>query len=86
LLTEVNKPQLLTQISGGYFVAQNSALQQGATNSTVRSGYLEASNTSTVGEMANLMTSMRGFEANQHVVQIQDDRMNKAITELGNPS
>ncbi|HEY3915872.1 MAG TPA: flagellar basal body rod C-terminal domain-containing protein, partial [Verrucomicrobiae bacterium] len=86
LLTEVNKPQLLTQISGGYFLAQNSGLQQGPTNSTVRSGYLESSNSSTVGEMANLMGAMRGFEANQHVVQIQDDRMSKAITELGNPS
>jgi flagellar basal body rod protein FlgG len=29
---------------------------------------------------------MRGFEANQHVIQIQDDRMSKTITELGNPS
>jgi flagellar basal body rod protein FlgG len=86
LLTDVDNPQLLTQISGGYFVAQNPDVRQATSTSTVRSGYLEASNTSTVGEMANLMTAMRGFEANQHVIQIQDDRMNKAITELGNPS
>ena len=47
---------------------------------------MEGSNTSSVGEMANLMNAMRGFEANQHVIQIQDDRMNKVITELGNPT
>jgi len=29
---------------------------------------------------------MRGFEANQHVIQIQDDRLNKTITELGTPT
>lgn len=85
-LTDVDKPQLLTQISGGYFIAQNRALKQSTSTSTVRAGYLEGSNTSTVGEMANLMTAMRGFEANQHVIQIQDDRMNKTITELGSPS
>ena len=34
--------------------------------------------------MANMMTAMRGFEANQNVIQIQDDRLGKTITELGN--
>jgi flagellar basal-body rod protein FlgG len=86
LLTDVEKPQLLTQISGGYFLAQDAGAQLSPSNSTVRAEYLEGSNTSAVGEMANLMTAMRGFEANQHVIQIQDDRMSKTITELGNPS
>jgi flagellar basal body rod protein FlgG len=46
---------------------------------------VESANTSSLGEMANMMTAMRGFEANQHVIQIQDDRLGKVISELGNP-
>jgi flagellar basal-body rod protein FlgG len=83
-VTEFKKPELLTQISASYFVAQNQGLQTQPSTSKVRQGYLESSNSSTVLEMANLMTAMRGFEANQHVVQIQDDRMSKTISDLGN--
>jgi flagellar basal-body rod protein FlgG len=52
----------------------------------MREGFVEAANTTALSEMSDMMTAMRTFEANQHVIQIQDDRMNKAITELGNPS
>ena len=85
-MMDFDHPSLLTQISGGYFVAQNPNLNSQPSSSTLRQGYLESSNTSTVGEMANLMTAMRGFEANQHVIQIQDDRLGKTISELGNPA
>ena len=85
-LTEFTNPQLLTQINGAYFTANNPSLQTQPTTSTVRQGYLEGSNVSLIGEMAGMMTAMRGFEAGQHLVQIQDDRMGKAISELGNPT
>ena len=83
-VAEFKKPELLTQISASYFVAPNQSLQTQPSTSKVRQGYLEGSNSSTVLEMASLMTAMRGFEANQHVVQIQDDRMSKTIADLGN--
>ena len=54
--------------------------------STLRQCYIEGANLSSVGEMANLMTAMRGYEANQKMVQIQDDRLNRTISDLGNPS
>ena len=85
-VAEFNKPGLLTQISASYFVAQNPGLQTQTATSKVRQGYLETSNSSTVMEMASLMTAMRGFEANQHVIQIQDDRLGKTIADLGNPA
>jgi flagellar basal-body rod protein FlgF len=83
---DVAKPQLLTKISGAYFVAQDpkAGLQQ--SKSTLREGYLEGSNASTLTQMASMMTASRGFEANQKIIQIQDDRLNRTITELGNPS
>jgi flagellar basal body rod protein FlgG len=85
-VTEVDKPHLLTQISGGYFLAQNPKMIQHPSTANLREGYLEGSNSSTLSQMASMMTAMRGFEANQHVIQIQDDRLNRTISELGNPT
>jgi flagellar basal-body rod protein FlgF len=85
-LAQFDNPSLLTQTSSGYFVNQNASLHTVPNTSTVRQGYVEGSNSSSVLEMANLMTAMRGFEANQHVIQIQDDRLGKTISDLGNPA
>lgn len=82
-LVEFDDPKQLTQVSGGYFIANNPSIKPHPSTSTLRQGYLESSNTSVVREMANMMTAMRGFEANQHVIQIQDDRLGKVISDLG---
>ena len=82
-LTAFNDEQLLKHNGGGLFLADDPALQTiGAAGSTVRQGWLEGSNASVVGEMANLLTAMRTYEANQRVIQLHDERMGKAITEL----
>lgn len=84
-LTEFGNPRLLQRISGGYFAADNAgAGATPSTGSTVRQGMLEAANTSVVMEMANLMSAMRTFEANQRMAQIQDDRVARTISDLGN--
>jgi flagellar basal body rod protein FlgG len=87
-IKEFNNPNLLTQVSGGYFVANHPNLQALTTppTSTLRQGYLEMSNTSVVKEMANMITAMRMFEANTKIIQIQDDRLGKVISELGSPT
>ncbi len=86
-LTEFGNPTQLTRLSGAYFTADNpKANGTPATASSLRQGALEAANTSVVMEMANLMTAMRTFEANQRMAQIHDDRIAKAITDLGNIS
>ena len=86
-LVSVNDPNLLTPAGGGFFIARNPALQtESDATSTIRQGYIEGSNTSAVSEMANLITVMRAYEANQRVVQMQDERMGRAISELGSPN
>ncbi len=86
-IVDFNQPQLLTSTGGGYFMAQSPDLVPNEiAKPSLRQGYLEGANTSSVAEMANLITVMRGFEANQRVIQIQDERMGRAISELGNPS
>ena len=86
-ITSFNDPHMLTQIGNSYFAANNPKLVATAVaNPSVRQGYLEAGNTSSIAEMANLISAMRQFEANQKGVQVNDDRMSRAITELGNPN
>ena len=86
-LTEFGNPSQLTRLSGGYFMADKPNTNPApSTASTLRQGAVETSNTSVVLEMANLMTAMRTFEANQKMAQIHDDRIAKAINDLGNIS
>ena len=86
-ITAFNDPHLLRAIGNGYYTATDpNLIPSAATTATVRQGYLESGNVSPVAEMAQLIASMRQYEANQRVVQIQDDRMNRAIGELGNPN
>ncbi len=86
-LVDFTQPDLLTQISGGYFTSNDPNQQPTeATQASLRQGYLEGANVSTVTEMASLIGVMRGFEANQRMMQIHNDRMGRAITELGNPN
>ena len=83
-IDEFDKPGLLTQIGGGLYVAKNPKLHAAASpTSTLRQGYIETSNTSVVSEMANMISAQRGFEANTKIIQMQDDRMGKVISDLG---
>ncbi len=85
-LVDYADPKLLTPLSGSYFTAEGTSAKEQPAAATVRQGYLEGSNTSTVREMSNLLTAMRTFEANQKIIQMQDERLGKAISELGNPT
>jgi flagellar basal-body rod protein FlgF len=80
-------PQKLTSLGSGCFQPHDPAQRpQEAVGTTLRQGFLEGANTSPVLEMANLVTAMRLFETNQRVLQMHDERMGRAISELGSPS
>jgi flagellar basal body rod protein FlgG len=81
------QPNQLAQVSGGYFVNNDPAVQPfDAPAVSVRGGFLEGSNVSAMSEMANLISVMRSFEANQRTMQIHNERLGRTISELGNPS
>jgi len=85
-VVDINKPQLLTQIGSGSFLATNPDIEaKPVINPSIRPGLIEGANTTPVVEMASLISVMRSFEANQKIIQMQDDRMSRAISELGNP-
>jgi len=86
-LVSFSDPHTLTPVGSSYFLARNSkALPTDATDTSVRQGFLEASNATPVAEMAHMIAAMRQFETSQRVLQMHDDRMGRAITELGNPN
>ena len=86
-LVDFDKPELLTGVGGAYFLATDPRSQpQDLADPSLRQYMLEASNASSVHEMANLIMAMRMYEANQKVIQTHDERMTKAISELGNPA
>ncbi|HEX4266126.1 MAG TPA: flagellar hook-basal body protein [Verrucomicrobiae bacterium] len=74
----------LTVMGGGYFLNGNPAVKpESAKISQLRQGFIEQGNSSPTTEMAGLITAMRLFESNQKVLQMQDDRMGRVITDLG---
>ncbi len=86
-VVDFNNPQLLTSVAGNYYVPTDPKLVAFTpTDIAMRQGFLEASNSSSVHEMANLIMAMRNYEANQKVIQTHDDRMSRAISELGTAS
>ena len=86
-VVDFNKPELLTPNGAGIYLARDPNVEIATTaKPNVRQYYLEQANTNAVTEMANLMTVMRASEANQRVIQMQDEQMGRAISELGNPN
>ena len=86
-VVDFNDPNLLTPTSSGFFIAQDrNLIPTEVREPSIRQGVLESANTSGVAEMANLIGVMRAYEANQRIVQVQDERMGRTISELGNPN
>jgi flagellar basal-body rod protein FlgF len=86
-VVEFKNPDDLKVIGQGYYI-KNSIDEKAvdSPSSQVRQGYLEAANTSPTVEMSSLITAMRMFESNEKVLQMQDERMGKAISDLGGTS
>lgn len=64
------------------FVDQAGA-PESATATTVVQGFLEGSNVNPVDEMVDLITAARAYEANQRLIQMQDELLSKAVNQVG---
>jgi flagellar basal body rod protein FlgG len=86
-IADFSDPKALVSAGGGCFVVADPAIQpKTPATVAVHQGYLENSNTSTVQEMGNMITAMRFYEANQKVAQMEDDRINRLISDVASPS
>jgi flagellar basal-body rod protein FlgG len=64
-------------------LVQNSGGEVVDFKGTVLQGYTEQSNVNVVSEMIDMISVMRAYEANQKVLQAQDDTLQKACNEVG---
>lgn len=86
-LAEFGNPGALEDAGTGLFVATNPAAQlRAATTSSVKQGFLENANTSPMLEMGSLIAAMRFYEANQKVIQTEDERVSRLINDVANPT
>lgn len=49
----------------------------------IQQGFLEGANVNAVSEMVDLINVFRSYEANQKMIQTQDDTLGKAVNEVG---
>ncbi|KLU60399.1 flagellar basal-body rod protein FlgG [Peptococcaceae bacterium CEB3] len=49
----------------------------------VHQGYLETSNVDVAGQMVDMISVMKSYEANQKVIQTEDSTLDKAVNEVG---
>lgn len=82
-LAEFAKPQGLTMLGGGLYRNDDPNVQPELPVATkIRQGFIEGGATSPTQAMASIITAMRMYESNQKVMQLQNDRMGKTISDL----
>lgn len=77
-----NEAQLQYAGNGMYLAPAEAALENDG-RALVRQGFLETSNVTPVGEMVQMMETLRHYEAAQRFVRGYDELLEKAISELG---
>ncbi|AET70263.1 flagellar hook-basal body proteins [Desulfosporosinus orientis DSM 765] len=70
------------QREGQSLYSTTEAVQESA-GAQVQQGAVEASNVDLSGQMVKMMTVMKAYEANQKVIQTQDELLGKAVNEVG---
>jgi flagellar basal-body rod protein FlgF len=73
----------LNKVGNGQFEALNGAQPQPAAAVQIYQGYLEGSNVDMTESMVATMSLVRAYEANQRLLQIQDDTLRRAVSEVG---
>jgi flagellar basal body rod protein FlgG len=74
---------VLSPVAGGYFVAPEGVEAEMVEKPEVLQGYLEGSNTSSLREMVDMVIISRAYEANQKIISVADQTMQKTLDALG---
>lgn len=81
LITEFTDPSEVRKFGESNFVAEQGF--KVSNNFQLKQGYLEMANVNAVKEMVDMMKTMRAFEANQKVLQTEDQAIKKSVNEVG---
>lgn len=68
---------------GSNLVTTTANTQEQALTGVVKQGFVEQSNVNVIKEMVDMIEVMRSYEANQKVLQTQDNTLDKAVNEIG---
>lgn len=87
-ITRVDNPFALIREGNGNFRLDNPEenpveLMDDAEQFSIQQGYIEGSNVDPGQSMADMMSALRAYEANQKVIQFYDRSMEKAVNEVG---
>jgi len=81
MITTFDDPSKLKKLGSSYFVA--SSMGKVSKDAQVMQGFLEMSNVNPIKEMVDMITVMRAYEANQKVLQTEDQMLGRATNEVG---
>ncbi len=81
-ITAFDNPETLTKIGDNLLASDTDSVEK-KFDGEIQQGYLEMSNVNTVNEMVNMITISRAYEANQKVLQTQDEMLGKAVSDVG---
>ena len=83
-IVDINNKEFLRKRGDNlYHMAENVNAEENPFAGEVLQGHLETSNMNPISGMVEMISLMREFEANQKVVKMQDEMMEKAATEIG---
>ena len=82
LISSFDNPETLNKIGDNMLEASPDSVSR-AFDGEIQQGYLEMSNVNTVNEMVNMIAISRAYEANQKVLQSQDEMLGKAVSDVG---
>jgi flagellar basal-body rod protein FlgF len=84
-LVEFAPEQALRRLGDNYVTARDGAEPQPATASVVRQGQIEASNVDMTGAQTAMLELQRAYDANQRMIQYQDEMMGRAVNDVARP-
>jgi flagellar basal-body rod protein FlgF len=73
----------LNKVGNGMFTAPNGVQPQAAAGAQLYQGYLEGSNVDMTESMVSTMNLVRAYEANQKLLQMQDETLKSTVNEVG---
>jgi flagellar basal-body rod protein FlgG len=73
----------LSKIGSGMFTAPAGTLPQPTNTSQLYQGYLESSNVDMTESMVSTMNLVRAYEANQKLLQMQDETLRSTVNDVG---
>jgi flagellar basal-body rod protein FlgF len=75
--------QQLTKVGNGMFTAPTGVAAQPVAGAQLYQGYLEGSNVDMTESMVSTMGLVRAYEANQKMLQMQDETLKATVNEVG---